>query len=54
MGAFVDSIDGVENGRDGHYWSFYVNDEYGLVATDTAPVSDGDVVRWVYMGSPFG
>lgn len=54
QGAFVDSIDGIVNGRDGHYWSYYINDEYGLVAANDADLSDGDVVRWVYMGNPFG
>ena len=54
QGAFVDSIDGVVNGRDGHYWSYYVNGDYGLVAADAADLSDGDEVRWVYMGNPFG
>ena len=54
MGAFVDSIDGLENGRDDHHWSYYVNDEYGTIASDVATVDDGDVVRWVYLGNPFG
>lgn len=54
QGAFVDSIDGVENGQDGHYWSYYVNDEYGLVSADAANLDDGDAVHWVYMGNPFG
>lgn len=54
QGAFVDSIDGIVNGKDGHYWSFYINDEYGLVSANTATLENGDVVRWVYMGNPFG
>lgn len=54
MGAFIDSIDGVVNGRDSHYWSYYINDEYGLTSADSAALSDGDVVRWLYMGNPFG
>jgi hypothetical protein len=54
QGAFVDSIDGIVNGQDGHYWSYYINDEYGLVSADTADLEDGDEVRWVYMGNPFG
>ena len=54
QGAYVDSIDGVENGREGHFWSFYLNDEYGLVASDAATVEGGDQVRWVSMGNPFG
>lgn len=54
MGAFVDAIDGVENGRDDHHWSYYVNGEYGAVSSDRAVVEDGDTVRWVYLGNPFG
>ena len=54
MGAFVDSIDGVVNGRDGHYWSYYINDDYGLTSADSAALTDGDEVRWLYMGNPFG
>jgi len=54
QGAFVDSIDGIVNGRDGHYWSYYINDEYGLVSADLADLEDGDEVRWLYMGNPFG
>ncbi len=54
MGAFVDHIDGLENGRDDHHWSYYINGEYGTVASDRATVEDGDTVRWVYLGNPFG
>ena len=54
MGAFVDTIDGLANGANGHYWSYYLNDEYGIIASDGATVNDGDEVRWVYMGNPFG
>jgi hypothetical protein len=54
QGAFVDSIDGIVNGLDGHYWSYYINDEYGLVSADAADLDDGDEVRWTYMGNPFG
>jgi len=54
MGAFVDSVAGVENGRSGHYWSYYVNGEYGTVSSDRAGLSGGDAVRWAYLGSPVG
>ncbi len=54
MGAFVESVAGVENGRDGHYWSYYIDGEYGAVASDRADVSAGQTVRWVYLGSPAG
>jgi hypothetical protein len=54
MGAFVDSVSGIENGHDNHWWSYYLNGEYGTVSVDRAGVEEGDEVRWVYMGSPFG
>jgi hypothetical protein len=54
MGAFVDAIAGVENGHSGHYWSYYVNGEYGTVSSDRADLSGSDAVRWVYLGSPMG
>ena len=54
MGAFVDSVDGLVNGQEDHYWSYYINDEYGIIASDKAPVKDGDEVRWVFLGNPFG
>jgi len=54
MGAFVDSVAGVENGRGGHYWSYYLNGEYGTASSDRADLSGGDTVRWVYLGSPVG
>ena len=54
MGSFVDSVAGVENGRSGYYWSYYVNGEYGTVSSDRADLSGGDTVRWVYLGSPVG
>ncbi len=54
MGAFVDSVAGVENGRNGHYWVYYVGEEFGTVSSDRAGVSAGDIVTWVYQGSPVG
>jgi hypothetical protein len=54
LGAFVDAIDGLANGADGHYWSYYLNGEYGIISSDRAAISDGDEVRWVFMGNPFG
>jgi hypothetical protein len=54
MGTFVESIAGIENGRGGRYWSYYVDGEYGTVSSDRADLSGGDTVRWVYLGSPVG
>jgi len=54
MGSFVESVAGVENGRDGHYWSYYIDGEYGAVASDRAGLSSGQAVRWVYLGGPGG
>jgi hypothetical protein len=52
-GLMVVSIGGVENGIDGHYWQYYVNGEYGSVASDKQEVYDYDVIEWRYQGNPF-
>ena len=54
MGAFVDSVAGVENGRGGRYWSYYLNGDYGTVSSDRAGLSGIDSIRWAYIGSPVG
>lgn len=43
---FVDSIAGVENGLDNKYWSYYLNDEYGVIGADKQVVNGGDVIEW--------
>lgn len=45
-GTFVESIAGVENGD--LTWQYYINDEYGVLASDRKRVRDGDTIRWEY------
>jgi len=47
MGAFVKSIDSVENSQ-GYFWLYSVNDSMGKVAADKYLASDSDVVKWHY------
>ncbi|MCZ2845989.1 MAG: DUF4430 domain-containing protein [Candidatus Bathyarchaeota archaeon] len=46
MGVLVESIDNVENGTDGKYWQYWVNDELPMVAADKKGVKSGDKVEW--------
>jgi len=51
MGAFVESINGVENSHP-YYWMWWYWDgsswREGPVAADRYALSDGDVVFWLY------
>lgn len=51
FGFTLTSVNGVEaDFTDGSnaYWAIYVNDEYGMYALDTQPVTDGDSYALVY------
>jgi hypothetical protein len=45
--VFVDSINGLDNGGE-KWWQYYVNGEYGDVASDRKRIVDGDLVEWKY------
>ena len=45
-GTFVEAIADVENGE--RSWQYYLNDEYGVLASDRKKVRDGDIIRWEY------
>lgn len=49
MGAFVKSIDGVENTSE-RFWQFWVNGEYSQVAMDQQEIKDGDFVEVKFKG----
>ena len=49
MGAFVKSIDGVENTSES-FWQFWLNGEYGQVAMDQQEIKDGDLVEIKFKG----
>ena len=45
-GVFVESIGGVENGKEGKYWQYYVDSILGDVAADKKILKEGDSVEW--------
>jgi len=47
-GTFVSSIAGVDNGRNGDNWLYWVNGEFANMASDVYYLEDGDVVLWKY------
>jgi len=50
---FVESIDYIENGKDGKYWQYYVNDEFAHVGCSRFYLKDNDIVEWRFEKSPF-
>lgn len=49
IGNFITSIDGVENdGRQGKYWTYYVNGEEAVVGASTYVLKRDDSVTWRY------
>jgi hypothetical protein len=45
-GVLVLAINGSENGSEGRYWQYWVNDVYGRVAADLHELHDEDNVEW--------
>lgn len=43
-GLYVKTVNGltVDYDKDGKYWAFYVNDEYGLTGVDSTDITEGD------------
>lgn len=46
--VFVNSINSTQNGENGMWWQYYVNDEYGEVGCDRKEIFDGDIVKWMF------
>jgi hypothetical protein len=44
--VLINSINGTENGENGMWWQYYVNDVYGEIGCDRKEIFDGDVVEW--------
>ena len=43
---FVEAINDIENGEDGRYWQYYVNDRFADVGCSNYFLEDNDVVEW--------
>lgn len=43
-GLYVKTVNGitVDYDKDGHYWAFYVNDEYGQKGVDSTEIEEGE------------
>jgi hypothetical protein len=46
--VFVNSINGTQNGENGMWWQYYVNDAYGEIGCDRKEIFDGDIVEWKF------
>lgn len=45
-GEYIDSIDGVQSGKDGKYWEMYVNGSQAPIAANSYMTRDGDEIEW--------
>ena len=52
LGILVTSIDGVAN-NDTYAWIYYLNWEMGGVGADSQPLTNDDVVTWIYQKDPY-
>lgn len=53
LGTLVETIGGIENGTDGKYWHYEVNDELPLVGAGDYELSEGDAVLWKFSEPEF-
>lgn len=53
IGVLIEAIGNRENGEDGKYWLYYVNDEMPMVAVDKKEIHRGDRVEFRFEKSPF-
>ena len=53
-GVFVIAINGTSNGQGGEFWQYWVSGNYGSVAADHAPLSDGATVTWGFLADQGG
>lgn len=53
IGIFVETIGEIENGQDGKYWMYYVNNQMPSVAADKYEIKPRDKVEFKFEESPF-
>jgi len=53
IGIFIEVIGDKENGEDGKYWMYYVNEEMPMVAADKKEIEPGDKVEFKFEKSSF-
>jgi hypothetical protein len=47
-GEYVDSINGLQGGTGGKYWTFYVNGQMAQVGAGTYQTKNGDRIEWKF------
>ena len=49
-GLYVKTVNGetVDYDKDGKYWAFYINGEYGMTGVDSTDIADGEHYEIVY------
>jgi len=52
IGIFIEMIGDKKNGRDGKYWTYYVNGKFAPVAADKFKLKAGDKVEWKFEKLP--
>ena len=53
IGIFIEAIGDKENGQDGKYWLYYINEEMSMVSADNQELKPGDKVEFKFEKSPF-
>ena len=44
----IDSIGNNQNGDNGKYWQYYVNDKIPTIGCDKYEISNGDHIEWIF------
>lgn len=53
IGIMIEKIGDTENGEDGKYWFYYVNENMPMVSADKKEINPGDKVEFKFERSPF-
>jgi len=53
IGTMIETIGDKENGQDGKYWLYYVNEKMPMVAADKMIIKPGDKVEFKFEKSSF-
>jgi len=48
FGIFIEAIGDKENGEDGKYWMYYVNEEMPMMAVDKKEIGPGDKIEFKF------
>ena len=53
VGIMIEAIGDKENGQDGKYWLYYINDEMPMISADKMIIESGDKVEFNFKESSF-